>query len=524
MSPLTQSVLNRACPLPARPHAVQPPNRAMAENKSSTEQLGAVADTCCAPAPGRKPKPFSSTADPGRFRAKLFYLANCCVAVVAFVGLAINKNELLNPPIPVRSHGKTQRASRPRNPYNSSKRKGSGKGAKTGKATGHSNDTVGGTEDEDDADNGRDLPQPKSDPQDKTTGHSKFFACPFFKLNPIRHVNCFMRNRLTTVPFVVQHLMRDHVRPLIYCPVCNEIFDERELCDVHIRRRMCEPRDVFHEGLTEDQVKQLRESRRSYTVEERWYLVFEIVCPGVTRPDSPYLNSPFEELLGIIRRIWQFVGATVHNPLIAVYSRDALVPPDMPQDARFIDGTEASFWNWTYLTSNLPVAEDLSFLTSDLPYPRYSRAATEGIITEASHSQPFQQHSLPFQSANSFARPNYDGGDGSTARHLPEQSSLPPQPSAIGSETRMAEDFDDAYPHSTLQGALSPLSRFLIPTDAEQTTTNQVTETNPSVAEGSLADTDPGYPWRSATPGDHELNDDDYDDDDKFDYSKFLSG
>ena len=148
-----------------------------------------------------------------------------------------------------------------------------------------------------------------------------YLACPFYKRNPLQHMDCLLRNQLTETSFVVQHLERCHRQP-IHCPLCNRVFKTRAECDRHIRlqsccslcgqvfttreectqhtqARSCERREVRCEGLTDDEVARLRVSRRHLNEPQRWYDIWDIVFDDTPHPDSPYVSSVPEEIFKV---------------------------------------------------------------------------------------------------------------------------------------------------------------------------------------------------------------------------------
>ncbi len=149
----------------------------------------------------------------------------------------------------------------------------------------------------------------------------RYLACPFYKLNPIKHMDCLLRNQITETSFVVQHLERCHRQP-IHCPLCNRAFKTRAECDRHIllqsccsscgrafstreectnhtQARSCESREVRCEGLTDDDFTRLRGSRRHLNEAQRWYSIWDIVFPDNPHPESPYVSSVPEEIIRV---------------------------------------------------------------------------------------------------------------------------------------------------------------------------------------------------------------------------------
>ncbi|KAF1346282.1 hypothetical protein BDV97DRAFT_401622 [Delphinella strobiligena] len=87
-------------------------------------------------------------------------------------------------------------------------------------------------------------------------------------------------------------LEKEAFKPL-HCPTCCAYFKDENERDQHIRRRSCvqaELREV--EGISDEQRRKLdKRACKKNTVEENWYLTYEILFPGMDRPKSPYLDT-----------------------------------------------------------------------------------------------------------------------------------------------------------------------------------------------------------------------------------------
>jgi hypothetical protein len=120
-------------------------------------------------------------------------------------------------------------------------------------------------------------------------------ACPFAKKDPLYHRVCY-KQTLTKISYVKQHLSRNHRTP-IYCPVCMGVFENEEDRDVHTRARSCEERLVAHwEGVSEAQRRRLQKKvPAKMSEEEQWFTIWDIIFPGLPRPQSPYVDSELSE-------------------------------------------------------------------------------------------------------------------------------------------------------------------------------------------------------------------------------------
>ncbi|KAK4443622.1 hypothetical protein QBC34DRAFT_416682 [Podospora aff. communis PSN243] len=163
-------------------------------------------------------------------------------------------------------------------------------------------------------------------PDVKRTGvapaiNGRLFACPLYKFNPVEHRECLVKNRLTCISYVVQHLLRFHKAQPIHCPKCGDTFDTRDECNNHIisSAQSCEPRPFHHPGLTEDQLRAIRRRRNGADEETRWFDLWKGMFPETSLPDSPYVLDEQQELLNVIRRAYliasAWYGERLPNPL-----------------------------------------------------------------------------------------------------------------------------------------------------------------------------------------------------------------
>lgn len=139
-------------------------------------------------------------------------------------------------------------------------------------------------------------------------------ACPFYIRDRKTYAPC-RTSKFRTVADVRRHILRSpaHRQPL-HCPVCKLIFADhsakaRSQLDKHIRQRRCTANDDEVPGITEDQIKQLKNPKnRSGSMTENWFELWEILFPGVGQPSGPYLTaSPFQDFFeDAIKMFWEF--------------------------------------------------------------------------------------------------------------------------------------------------------------------------------------------------------------------------
>ncbi|KAK4449699.1 hypothetical protein QBC34DRAFT_404678 [Podospora aff. communis PSN243] len=120
----------------------------------------------------------------------------------------------------------------------------------------------------------------------------RWLACPFWKYDTQRFGICF-HIQIDTISRLKQHLVRRHTAGPC-CPRCEEEFNTEIELHVHLIEGTCN-----HSlrgriaGLTPNKRLQLvKRSPPRLTRAEQWFRVFDILFPGVPRPESPYLDDP----------------------------------------------------------------------------------------------------------------------------------------------------------------------------------------------------------------------------------------
>ncbi|KAF7553932.1 hypothetical protein G7Z17_g3312 [Cylindrodendrum hubeiense] len=141
--------------------------------------------------------------------------------------------------------------------------------------------------------------------EEKAEADIPAFACPFFRMSPIRHMECVNR-RLTRIRDVKQHIQRRHLQAAFYCPTCYERFPSALERDDHIRSRRCSAPDHLRtdnsEGASPEAQKLLKcRVNRALSPVQQWYEVWDILFKNEPRPENPYLDTVLKETIGIIR-------------------------------------------------------------------------------------------------------------------------------------------------------------------------------------------------------------------------------
>lgn len=128
-------------------------------------------------------------------------------------------------------------------------------------------------------------------------GGENYFACPFFKLDPLRHDRC-LRFKLARPADIHSHLIRYHTLPEYFCPKCYIAFKESSDLNAHTKIDTCE-RGSNPEELWLQDIEELRHLIiRGQSDEEKWYRIWDAVFPAHSPPESPYFLSVVDESIG----------------------------------------------------------------------------------------------------------------------------------------------------------------------------------------------------------------------------------
>ncbi|KAI4869854.1 hypothetical protein F4820DRAFT_342101 [Hypoxylon rubiginosum] len=165
----------------------------------------------------------------------------------------------------------------------------------------------------------------------RTQDRRVWLACPYAKKDPIRYRDCYSYD-LSRVRDVKQHLMRCHSKPL-YCPTCNDTFEDEDEKDAHIRSRACPPRpSIVIEGMSENQKKELRKRVSAKMQEDQqWFAVFDILFHPHPRPRTPYRDKELSEDLNVFQDFMTAQGPTI---LAEVLASKGVIGSNLPQEER----------------------------------------------------------------------------------------------------------------------------------------------------------------------------------------------
>lgn len=130
-------------------------------------------------------------------------------------------------------------------------------------------------------------------------------ACPFQKLDSHKHHQC-LKYALHRIKDVKQHIYRRHKQPDYYCARCFEIFKAADVRDEHARSNHCKNLvGPGFEGISEDQKIRLnKSSSRGLDPQEQWFEMWDLIFPGKPRPSSAWVGSYMEEMVPLLRSMW----------------------------------------------------------------------------------------------------------------------------------------------------------------------------------------------------------------------------
>lgn len=159
------------------------------------------------------------------------------------------------------------------------------------------------------------------------------FACPFHRFNPQKYHRC-LKYTLNRIKDVKQHIYRQHSRPSLYCARCYQVFTTIGDRDVHSRRADCDTRSPPEfEGITDQQRNELKKSSpKKKPLDEQWFELWEVVFPGRRRPQSPFIGNHVEEIVPLLREIWNEKKAAIISGVIETRGRPTAVDDNFIAD------------------------------------------------------------------------------------------------------------------------------------------------------------------------------------------------
>ncbi|KAI1080835.1 hypothetical protein F5B20DRAFT_96092 [Whalleya microplaca] len=138
------------------------------------------------------------------------------------------------------------------------------------------------------------------------------FACPFYRQNPAGNLACLRQLNLRSVQDLIQHLWDVHRQPP-HCPICYATFSTTEVCDTHIRSKLCTLQETPRsQGLTIEQMEEIFEEPPTPIARAvEWFRIWGIAFPGEEPPLRPYVSGGIESVLCEVREFWSGHGQSI---------------------------------------------------------------------------------------------------------------------------------------------------------------------------------------------------------------------
>ncbi|KAK1487821.1 hypothetical protein CTAM01_11667 [Colletotrichum tamarilloi] len=162
----------------------------------------------------------------------------------------------------------------------------------------------------------------------------KYLACPLFRKDPRRYAAC-AKSRLRRIRDVKQHLRRKHTRPEYYCPTCWETYSGPDERDAHLIQRSCNgPEGSGPPWISREQDTLLEGRVPNGSTAQQWFSVWDIVCPGQTRPEPPFcfLGRMVEDISTFRRELWETKGSEIIEDLVS--QREATLQEPLTEETR----------------------------------------------------------------------------------------------------------------------------------------------------------------------------------------------
>ncbi|RFU34109.1 hypothetical protein B7463_g2198, partial [Scytalidium lignicola] len=172
--------------------------------------------------------------------------------------------------------------------------------------------------DNDDGD-GDGFAEPPRKKADTSQGKSlqRSFACPFIKLDAIKHSHCCDR-QLSRIRDVKQHISRRHT-PERYCQRCLDTkFPDEQSLEQHLDLGTCPRNDPsMLDGISHHQQRQIsRKSNSSLSEEDQWFAIWDILFPGHGRPISAHVEAGLSTHMRRLREYCSTHGPTALAEMI----------------------------------------------------------------------------------------------------------------------------------------------------------------------------------------------------------------
>ncbi|KAM3536169.1 hypothetical protein MY4038_000635 [Beauveria bassiana] len=132
---------------------------------------------------------------------------------------------------------------------------------------------------------------------------SRCLACPFYKFDPARHFDCYLKYQLIRYSDVTQHILRCHSLGTLYCSNCWRTWKNNELLlwQSHVAQIPACQFVPEPESLRPQEATALLElDLATLSQHEKWYRMWDLLFIDHQRPPSPYVEPGFGEILLLI--------------------------------------------------------------------------------------------------------------------------------------------------------------------------------------------------------------------------------
>ncbi|CEF79534.1 unnamed protein product [Fusarium graminearum] len=247
-------------------------------------------------------------------------------------------------------------------------------------------------------------------------GNLERFACPFHKLDPVKHQSC-EHYSLTNWYHTHQHLSRVHTLGIdfnhaAYCAICRIPYKGKNAeaeWQHHLRAGQCMHASMEETGkLLPVEFIKLARLGTGLSSEQRWYAAWDKLFPHLAKPSSPYFESRVDLLRRhAYKRIQRSLGyddPAAVNKLVDELFSSPDIPQTVPQsqflspDTIVSPSPAAGPSNWftspSQISSAGPGSSAASYSAGDFPIP------------DMLLSPDFSMHPSPVTEATAVLGPN----------------------------------------------------------------------------------------------------------------------
>lgn len=180
----------------------------------------------------------------------------------------------------------------------------------------------------------------------------RVLACPYWKYDQDKYRLCCKLSH-KRIRDVKQHLHRRHT-PDIYCDRCLEVFDNAERYETHVQSTVAcfRTADSRLEGITRMQSRAIsKKSDRNLGEEDQWFVIWDILFPGVARPAAAYVDSELTEEMNSFQEYWTNRGRDILMDELNSNGMWSLSPEEREAQGRQIlaGGLNSIYEQWSEL-------------------------------------------------------------------------------------------------------------------------------------------------------------------------------